>query len=267
MDSIFRYYGSKRLLRFEILKRLPKRFSEFRECMLGSGAIALALAGLKVRTWVNDLDSHLIASWRAIRDRPDDMVQKLLAIEHCATGESTANGKISRIIDAAIEELSWDHDDGVRFFLANRIVHGGRVQYDKPNRMHITTPQYFNESAIMRIKQISAVIQHWSITCGDFASLLLTPGDDVVGYVDSPYYKYAAMPPNAQLYAKSFTPEDHERLAAVAHQSPHRLLISYDDHPEVHRLYRDWRIERVPARYLSNGKVVNELLIRNYPLR
>ncbi len=63
---------------------------------------------------------------------------------------------------------------------------------------------------------------------------------------------------------------DHERLAAALRQTKGKWLLSYNDHPEIRKLY-DWAtgIDEVSVRYSINRKrqgqpPAPELLIRNY---
>jgi DNA adenine methylase len=77
-------------------------------------------------------------------------------------------------------------------------------------------------------------------------------------YADPPYFEKAG-----SLYMNSFGPEDHHGLAACLNQRcTSRWLLTYDNHPEVTRLYADRRRELIPTRYSAHRTLkVNEVMI------
>ncbi|OPZ83977.1 MAG: hypothetical protein BWY75_02864 [bacterium ADurb.Bin425] len=67
---------------------------------------------------------------------------------------------------------------------------------------------------------------------------------------------------------------DHEKLASLLQKTKHRFLITYDDCPEVRKLYRFANIKGWSLQYGMNNcsvtresKIGNELFIANYPLK
>ena len=84
-------------------------------------------------------------------------------------------------------------------------------------------------------------------TCLDFEELF-SPGDAFF-YFDPPYVKAGP-----QLYQVAFTQADHERLARLLRKESRPWLLSYDDHPLIHRLYGGWsRIAQVEVGCSING--------------
>ena len=71
-------------------------------------------------------------------------------------------------------------------------------------------------------------------TCLDFEEVIRAPGD-AVSYLDPPYFEKGN-----DLYQVGFTRDDHERLASVLRREERPWLVSYDTHPEIHRLYSGW---------------------------
>lgn len=67
----FSYYGGKTALAQEIASRLPAH-DHYVEPFAGSLAVLLAKPRSKQET-VNDLDGGLVAFWRTLRDRPDEL--------------------------------------------------------------------------------------------------------------------------------------------------------------------------------------------------
>ena len=96
-------------------------------------------------------------------------------------------------------------------------------------------------------------------TCLDFEELF-GPGEAFF-YLDPPYVKAGP-----HLYQVAFTQADHERLAKRLRSEKRPWLLSYDDHPLIHRLYGGWsRIEEVQVGYSINGcGKKSELFITNF---
>lgn len=68
-------------------------------------------------------------------------------------------------------------------------------------------------------------------------------------------------------YRAPFTADDHVRLANVLHNIKGRFLLSYNDCPLVHDLYRDCRIEpliRLNQLSATGPTEYKELLVCNY---
>jgi DNA adenine methylase len=105
------------------------------------------------------------------------------------------------------------------------------------------------------------------LTAGDYLPLLRAPGEDVWIYCDPCYYVNNELPKSNWLYRHIFTEEQHASFAADVKSCPHRVLVSYDDHPFIRALYADptFRIcVTDPIRYPLHGKQTRELLIANY---
>lgn len=83
-------------------------------------------------------------------------------------------------------------------------------------------------------------------------------------YADPPYFA-----PAEDMYAHKMSKLDHIALAAHLHACDGKVLVSYDDVPEVRELYRDWNMVSIPWTYLTSTAGPSEgreLIIANYPL-
>ena len=71
------------------------------------------------------------------------------------------------------------------------------------------------------------------------------------------------------MYAHKLSRLDHVALAAHLHACDSKVLVSYDDVPEVRNLYAGWNMISIPWSYLTSTEGPSpgtELLIANYPL-
>ena len=104
----------------------------------------------------------------------------------------------------------------------------------------------------------SVKLRQDTCTCLDFEKLF-DPGQAFF-YLDPPYVKAGP-----DLYQVAFTEVDHERLAKRLRGESRPWLLSYDDHPLIHRFYGGWcRLEEVEVGCSINGcNRKTELLISN----
>lgn len=88
---------------------------------------------------------------------------------------------------------------------------------------------------------------------------------DTFIYSDPPYYNSEGM------YDADFKWADHVRLHDCAKRTKGRIMISYNDCPEIRELYKDFyiysfkRVHSMAQRY-DAGKEFNELIITNYDM-
>lgn len=86
--------------------------------------------------------------------------------------------------------------------------------------------------------------------------------DYSVFFCDPPYFQTAT-------YKDTFAWSDHQRLANSLTKIKGKFLLTINNHEDIRRLYKKFKIRRVPVTYsvLKNTtKRVQELVIANYPL-
>jgi DNA adenine methylase len=105
------------------------------------------------------------------------------------------------------------------------------------------------------------------ITSVDFEEVIQAPGKDVFLFLDPPYFTAT------KLYGRggSLHEFDHQRLANTLKKTNHRFLVTYDDCPEIRRLFEWANIRNWQLQYGMNNcnleresKVGSELFISNY---
>jgi DNA adenine methylase len=107
------------------------------------------------------------------------------------------------------------------------------------------------------------------ITQGDYENLLFQSGDNVFIFLDPPYLSAT----KSKLYGvrgKLHTDFDHERFADNMRNCQHQWLITYDDSPEVRKLFNfahisDWSLQYGMNNYKQTSAAEGrELFIKNY---
>jgi len=82
-------------------------------------------------------------------------------------------------------------------------------------------------------------------------------------YLDPPYWE-------RRLYHHNFREQDFIDLDGRLHKIKGKFLLSLDDHPQVRKLFRHWRLLPVDIAYTAQrtvGKRYRELLITNFQPR
>lgn len=278
MLSIFRYPGGKSKVRSRILNLSPESYSEYREPFVGGGGVFFGTPAIP--RWINDKHTGVVAVYEALRDRPEEFIAQCRAIpcaEDCVPGTGKGRNHAYRAdeLEAAFKEFVFreDVDEALRYFVLQRASFMGRVVYGDPQRTWYAAPEGWDVVKGERMERAAEALQGVKITQGDYEPVFRANGDNVWIFADPPYLCDSNAAERSKLYEHSFKIEDHERLADVVRQCPHRVLVSYDDDEKgmIRSLYRGFEIIAENRFYggvtCTKRKISRELLIANYDLR
>ncbi|MFO7900613.1 MAG: DNA adenine methylase [Planctomycetota bacterium] len=258
--SPLRYPGGKT----RVAKRFAPYFPEhthYREIFAGGGAIFFYKPKAETN-WINDLHPGLYAFWVAVRDRLEEFAELCRA-------QGTPGSK-KRFHYWAFERRDLmtcrgrNHllERAVQFYYLNRTVWGGRVVFDpdRKSRLYFSNPQGWArlEKKLAHLRRVSAKLQGGRITCRDYAECLAGADASTFIYADPPYYRESTGHATDKLYDKSFDIECHARMARELRDCPAKVMISYDDCPEVRELYEGWRFEEMEWTYCGTYAVSKE---------
>ena len=287
---IFRYPGgkSRKAVRAKIMAHFPEHYTEFRDATVGGGGIFFGVPGAKTR-WINDLDVDLMSVYRALQDHPAAFIASCRAIPVAKDGEKLApsrpggkplwNARLKKMFDRCVARTKTDEDTGVStalaWFFIHRTVWAGRVNYDVPCRLYFSNPSGWNVAHSPKMEAVAQALEGVRITAQDYEPCLTEPGKDVLVYLDAPYVVNTEMTPQDKQYRHSFTIADHERMAKLARACKHKVILSYDEHPLIRKLYKGWHIHTEQWLYVGRSSVTTdnqsgikthgkELVITNY---
>lgn len=290
LASPLRYPGGKSKVAKMLLPFIPPH-DEYREPFVGGGGIFFAKPKAKVN-WINDSHPGLYAFYKTLRDVPNGFCSSVERAASCDP-EKLFKDQISHRDLMEIRDESLTLERALQFYIINRLVWGGRVCYDPrlKSRLFFSNPTGLDniEKKLAHLKQCSEKLQGVEIT--NFHALspelpkafLNKPHPNVFIYIDPPYYRDSKDTPTSKLYEGDFSLSDHECLTGWADLSPHKLMFSYDDCPEVRSWFAGphWRIvplswtycgrsARTKADLASGTKEIKprgkELLIMNYEI-
>lgn len=260
-----RYVGGKSKYVQFLLTKAPKWgvFSEYREPMVGGGALFLAFrkAYPMVPAWVNDIDEDLVSFWVSLRDQPQQLVERVYWLK-----QRFPNGR--QLHEYLTGEPPKDSiERGAAFFVLNRITYSGLGRAGGYSEFAFR--ERFTEQSIRNLLRVAPYLEGVRVTHGDYEEALQGCKFNTFVYFDPPYFGNRA----SKLYGKRgayHVDFDHERLCRVVRSLSAFVMISYDDNEFVRNAYRGWNITVwEPSYSVANGsgkrtRNKRELVIRNY---
>jgi DNA adenine methylase len=266
IKSPLRYPGGKSRAIPQIMPHLPLNLREYREPFVGGGSVFFAVCGLfkKQLSYVlNDLNRDLICFWKHAQQDVETLAETITTFRD----HYLDDGRALHQFLTQEGNMRSDFDRAVRFFIMNRITFSGVM--DAGGYSQQAFDKRFTLSSIERLRNIASSLVGVTIQHSDYEPLLFQEGKDVFIFLDPPYLSAA----DSKLYGvggKLHTSFDHERFAANMRKCPHRWLITYDDSPEIRKLFSfadiiEWELQYGMNNF-TNGSAAKgkELFIKNY---
>ena len=228
----------------------------------GAGiAIELLSRGIVNDIVINDYDKGIYSFWRAVLSETDRFVENVLTVP--LTVQEWENQH-----QCCMERTSkYSYELGFATFYMNRtnrsgIVKGGIIGGLSQNGEWKMDARFNRERLVNRIKEISKRKNNIHIYNKDIESFLSSylpkyEGNAFV-YFDPPYYSKGK-----QLYLNFFNGKDHERIERKIQKSVKcDWLITYDDSPEIIRIYDGYTCKKYDLTYSASGRrSASELMI------
>jgi DNA adenine methylase len=216
----------------------------------GAGAaLGLLVTGQVARIVINDLDPAIYAFWRCLIDSPKDFSQMI------------------RDAQLSVDEWEKQHDAylhaprddyarlGFATFYLNRtnrsgVLNGGPIGGMDQTGNYKIDARFNKDTLLERVRLIGMYSRRIAVHNADGIAIIqeYARNVDAFIYADPPYFEKAG-----SLYLNSFTTEDHEALAACLNGlGDTRWLLTYDNVPEVARLYAKRRSEEFSLNYSAH---------------
>ena len=256
MNSFMSWVGGKKLLRDEVIIRMPPFYEKYIEVFGGAGWVLFRKSPENEIEVFNDFNSNLVNLYRCVRDNPAKLKYKL------------------RYVLNSREDFRWiaflhkkglfprfrDYDRAAKFYQLIRYSYASGLDSFASQPHSIWGDFPLIDMASRRLQKVIIENQDFEV--------LIKHYDSPVSffYCDPPYYA-------TESYYKDvgFTKKDHVRLRDTLIECKGKFLVSYNDCPEIRELWNhdDIRIESVSRvdnlrqRY-EKGAVYGELFISNY---
>jgi DNA adenine methylase len=297
---LLKWAGGKRQLLPRLSDHYPREFDRYIEPFVGSGAVFFhltsigALEGRPVR--LADVNADLIGCYRAIRDRTDDVIAELMALErdHRARGDaayydvrdSRFNPRRAMLFRTAggaeSAAAAYPSELAAMLIFLNRTGFNGLYRLNREGLFNVPAGRYVEpricDAAHLRdvariFRRVDVAIEYRA-----FESTLAVAGARDFVYCDPPYAPLSRTSNFAHYTAGGFTAADQaclQRAVIAACNRGAQVVLSNSSAPEIVAAYSTseaskagLRIGSVPARRAINSRAssrgpVDELIITN----
>lgn len=251
MQGPLSYVGGKNRLASRIISLIPehKTFVE----PFGGGAQVLFRKNPSEVEVLNDIDGELVNFYRVCQAHHDELLKQLRFM-------LLSREWYERLRETTPDGLT-DIQRAARYFFLQKSSFGGMVARQS-FATHITKHPSFTPKRIPQIIQAAYErLQTVLIERLPFERVIEKyDRPETFFYLDPPYY-------GVNLYRFNFSAEDFKRLAGCLAALKGKFLLSINDHPEIRKLFSNFRIEDVELYYSLQrhaGRRYSELFIRNY---
>jgi DNA adenine methylase len=269
--SPLRYPGGKSALVSLLIgiRRLNRLGSHsIAEPFAGGAGASLSLLYLEETPTIaiNDADPAVHAFWWALTTKPGAFLQLVLE-----TRVTLAEWKRQRAMYRTTRPISRLRRGFAAFYLnrCNRsgiIVNGGPIGGIKQTGKWKLGARYNRMGLARRCAKVADYRARIQVSCEDgLGTITRMDSAKTFFVIDPPYFHKGPA-----LYLNTLTADYHEALAAALRSlSPASWILTYDDCPEIRRLYRGWAaIRPFQLRYTAaNRGIGHELLITPKCLR
>ncbi|WP_080708464.1 DNA adenine methylase [Aeromonas hydrophila] len=234
----------------------------------GAGAsLSLLLGGYVNEIHINDKNYALYCFWEQLTKNPEGLLDLIFCtkpnIDDWHKQREIYADSINRV--KGFSKLEY----GFSVFYLNRtnrsgILGAGPIGGLEQEGKYKIDCRYTTDTLIKKLERIIKYKESIFVYNDDCLSFLDRFSDkkhydtDFI-YLDPPYVKEGR-----NIYSKNFcfNDEQHEALKRAISAFPNRWLISYDDHPLVHKLYSGQGARTIEFSYVMNkAKVGRELMI------
>lgn len=273
LTSPLRYPGSKSILAQYFESTINENLltgCHFYEPYAGGASTSLYLLGHEVisRAYLVERDPLIYAFWKCVQGQPEALCERVRGLKITM---STWKRFQRFLIPNALREHEL-LDLGVAGLFLNRTNFSG-ILNAKPIGGMSQASEYkidcrFNKPRIIEsIMRIAPFRKRISVYWGDAVKFLRNRQEKISAehslvYIDPPYLKQGP-----RLYRYFYDNTQHRGLAEFLNPSPLRWVVSYDNHPFIHDLFKNQRIVPIHLNYaVKKSRKADELLIANIPL-
>ncbi len=225
IKSPLRYPGGKSRIASKLVELMPENICEYREPMVGGGSVFIYVKqkfpDIKVR--INDFNRDIYCFWKIAKENNYELVKEIKQIKK----NNKKNGKklFGNLMGRIKSEKICDFERAINFFILNRISFSGLTTSGGYSKDAFNNR--FTASSIEKIVNLEHILQTVVITHGDYSNLLNGNKNDVLIYLDPPYFKNK----DSKLYGKNGDLHinfDHNKFYEGLIKCQHNLLITYD---------------------------------------
>lgn len=295
----FKWAGGKSQLLEAFESRLPEglysgSLNRYVEPFIGGGAVFFLIAQLfpLKEAVICDVNKELILAYTAVKKDVSGLISRLKEyqeqydgligdqrMEMFYTVRNTLNADLKSFNYESYSD-EWTNRAAELLFL-NKTCFNGLYRVNSKGEFNVPFGKYNNPNVVHEenLRKVSDLLQNTTIILGDFSRCREFIDEKTFVYCDPPYRPLNKSSTFTSYSEDGFSDQDQVRLCEFYREvdkAGAKVMLSNSDprneDPEDHffdDLYKDYLIERVPAKRMinSNGEkrgAINELIIRNY---
>lgn len=289
-----KWVGGKGQLKDKIIEKFPKDFekkiTKYAEPFVGGGAILFeVLSKFKIEeVYISDININLINTYKVIKDRVEELILNLEAIEEeyiqldNEKRKEYFNLKRKMYNDLKItnsEELNLEK--AVLFIFLNKTCFNGLYRVNKKGEYNVPVGSYKNPCICDKenLKSVSLLLKKVKINHGDYRESINFIDEKTLVYFDPPYRPLNDTSSFTSYTENIFDDNSQRELAnyiETLSKKGAKVILSNSDPKNINEkdeffdeLYKNYYIERIKATRMINSKgnsrgKINELLITNF---
>lgn len=263
--SPLRYPGGKgKLAPFMeyMIDKLELRGGTYIEPFAGGAGIALELLFNSVvdHIVINDYDRAVASFWRAVLNENERFIEQIMEVP-------ISIEEWERQREVLKTSTKYSFELGFATFFLNRtnrsgIINGGPIGGKKQEGEWKLDVRFNREALAERVAAIGKRKRDITVYNKDVNSLIVNYvkkyGDKTLIFFDPPYFGKGK-----QLYMNYFSLEDHKRIEKLISEHVNcNWMITYDNAPEIVRIYDGYEIRQYDLNYsVAQKRVASELII------
>jgi DNA adenine methylase len=203
---------------------------------------------------LSDLNLRLIRTWRAVRDNPEGLIDRL---EEHRKRHSVAHFYATRALD--VDSYKQDADVGGWMIYLNKTAFNGLYRVNKKNRFNAPFGRYKkpNICDAENLRACSIALQNVELIHEQFAHLRKKVHHQDFVYFDPPYVPASVTSSFTSYTKEGFGSLEQVMLRNLAQELKEKgahVMISNAEHPVVREWYGDFQIRSIQASRSINSK-------------
>lgn len=250
LKPIMKWAGGKSQLLSELIPRVPEHYKRYIEPFFGGGALFFALR--PSGALIADSNPELINMYKEVADNVEKVIEKLSQYQN------------TKEMFYEVRSLDWrslsPSEAAARTLYLNKTCYNGLYRVNKKGQFNTPYGRYKNPTICdeEHLHNASEALKKAEIVCSDYLSVLneyAQPGDFI--YLDPPYIPVSEYGDFKRYTKEQFHEEDQRNLAEEVeklYQKGCYVLLTNSNHPLVHELYGNFRIEVIKTRRSISSK-------------
>lgn len=247
---ILKWAGGKSQLLKYLLPLIPEFSGKYIEPFFGGGALYLAFQ--PENAVIADSNPEIINMYRQVADSVDKVIERLKTYQN------------TKEMFYEVRSLDWTslspEEAAARTIYLNKTCFNGLYRVNKKGQFNTPYGRYKNPTICDEelLHSVSDILKKAQIVCGDYLDVLhkyAEPGDFI--FLDPPYIPVTEWGDFKRYTKEQFYEADQRNLAQEVKRLQRLgcyVILTNSNHPLVHELYGDFKIDVVPTKRAISSK-------------